>query len=82
MDINFEFNSQFCKICIRYNNIKYLCTIKDLVNSFNIDLAHKSKPIIEIKIEQEYVSSFTLKIQHTLAPLNSNFCMFCFSKCL
>jgi hypothetical protein len=52
MDINFEFNSQFCKICIHYNNINYLCTIRDLVNSFNIDLAHKSKPIIEIKIEQ------------------------------
>jgi hypothetical protein len=38
-NINFQSNGQFYKIHIRYNNIHDLCTMKDLVKYFTIDLA-------------------------------------------
>jgi hypothetical protein len=41
--INFQFNGGFYKIHIRYINIRNLCTVKDLVKSFTIDLASKTK---------------------------------------
>jgi hypothetical protein len=36
-DINFESNGEFCKIHLYFNNIRNLCIVKDLVDSFAVD---------------------------------------------